>query len=118
VALATLVFAEITTISLQRQGVQRWTLAREPVEVETPYGIVGVKVARSRYRAERVWLSSLGVQLHGSLTAELLCSRYDFASALPPAWFQVTGDEFAKVHTLNCNVAYCSKVGYNNKQFG
>ena len=25
---------------------QRWALARERVEVETPYGIVGVKVAR------------------------------------------------------------------------
>jgi hypothetical protein len=74
-------------MSLQRQGVQRWALARERAEVETPYGIVGVKVARSRYRAERVWLSSLGVQRRGGLTAELLCSRYDFALALPPAWF-------------------------------
>nr|NIO68926.1 DUF111 family protein [Anaerolineae bacterium] len=67
-----LVFAEIVTIGRQGQGVQRWALARERVEVEIPYGIVGVKVARSRYGAERVWLSSLGVRRHGGLTAELL----------------------------------------------
>jgi len=45
-ALAALVFAETTTIGLRRQEVQRWALARERVEVETPYGTVGVKVAR------------------------------------------------------------------------
>lgn len=45
-ALAALVFAETTTIGLRRQEVQRWALARERVEVETPYGSVGVKVAR------------------------------------------------------------------------
>jgi uncharacterized protein (TIGR00299 family) protein len=45
-ALAALVFAETTTIGLRRQEVQRWVLARERVEVETPYGNVGVKVAR------------------------------------------------------------------------
>jgi uncharacterized protein (TIGR00299 family) protein len=45
-ALAALVFAETTTIGLRRQEVQRWVLARERVEVETPYGTVGVKVAR------------------------------------------------------------------------
>jgi uncharacterized protein (TIGR00299 family) protein len=45
-ALAALVFAETTTIGLRRQEVQRWALARERVEVETPYGAVGVKVAR------------------------------------------------------------------------
>ena len=44
--LAALIFAETTTIGLRRQEVQRWALARERVEVETPYGIVGVKVAR------------------------------------------------------------------------
>jgi len=45
-ALAALVFAETTTIGLRRQEVQRWALARERVEGETPYGTVGVKVAR------------------------------------------------------------------------
>ena len=45
-ALAALVFAETTTIGLRQQEVQRWALARERVEVETPYGLVGVKVAR------------------------------------------------------------------------
>jgi uncharacterized protein (TIGR00299 family) protein len=45
-ALAALVFAETTTIGLRRQEVQRWALARERVEVETPYGIIGVKVAK------------------------------------------------------------------------
>jgi uncharacterized protein (TIGR00299 family) protein len=45
-ALAALVFAKTTTIGLRRQEVQRWALARERVEVKTPYGIVGVKVAR------------------------------------------------------------------------
>lgn len=45
-ALAALVFAETTTIGLRRQEVQRWALARERVEVETPYGSVGAKVAR------------------------------------------------------------------------
>jgi uncharacterized protein (TIGR00299 family) protein len=45
-ALAALIFAETTTIGLRRQEVQRWALARERVEVETPYGTVGVKVAR------------------------------------------------------------------------
>ncbi len=45
-ALAALVFAETTTIGLRRQEVQRWALARERVEVETPYGTVGVKVAK------------------------------------------------------------------------
>ena len=45
-ALAALVFAETTTIGLRRQEVRRWVLARERVEVETPYGTVGVKVAR------------------------------------------------------------------------
>jgi uncharacterized protein (TIGR00299 family) protein len=44
--LAALIFAETTTIGLRRQEVQRWALARERVEVETPYGTVGVKVAR------------------------------------------------------------------------
>ncbi len=44
--LAALVFAETTTIGLRRQEVQRWALARERMEVETPYGRVGVKVAR------------------------------------------------------------------------
>jgi hypothetical protein len=45
-ALAALIFAETTTIGLRRQEVQRWALARERMEVETPYGIAGVKVAR------------------------------------------------------------------------
>jgi uncharacterized protein (TIGR00299 family) protein len=45
-ALAALVFAETTTIGLRRQEVQRWALARERVEVETPYGTVGIKVAK------------------------------------------------------------------------
>ncbi len=44
--LAALIFAETTTIGLRRQEVQRWTLVRERVEVETSYGTVGVKVAR------------------------------------------------------------------------
>jgi uncharacterized protein (DUF111 family) len=44
--LAALIFAETTTIGLRRQEMQRWALARERVEVETPYGTVGVKVAR------------------------------------------------------------------------
>ena len=44
--LAALIFAEIITFGLRRQEVQRWALVRERVEVETPYGIVGVKVAR------------------------------------------------------------------------
>jgi hypothetical protein len=45
-ALAALVFAETTTLGLRRQEVQRWALARERLEVETPYGAVGVKVAK------------------------------------------------------------------------
>lgn len=45
-ALAPLIFAETTTIGLRQQEVQRWALARERVEVKTPYGTVGVKVAK------------------------------------------------------------------------
>ena len=45
-ALAALIFAESTTIGLRRQDVQRCALVRERVEVEIPYGTVGVKVAR------------------------------------------------------------------------
>ena len=51
--------AETTTIGLRRQEVQRWALARERVEVETPYGTVaaeaeGVCIRLPQEEIERV----------------------------------------------------------------
>lgn len=44
--LAALIFAETTTIGLRRTLVERWALARERATVQTPYGQVGIKIAR------------------------------------------------------------------------
>jgi uncharacterized protein (TIGR00299 family) protein len=44
--LAALVFAETTTIGIRRVKTERWALAREYATVQTPYGEVGVKIAR------------------------------------------------------------------------
>jgi uncharacterized protein (TIGR00299 family) protein len=44
--LAALVFAETTTIGIRRIKTERWALAREYVAVQTPFGEVGVKLAR------------------------------------------------------------------------
>lgn len=52
--LAALVFAETTTLGLRRFPVERWALAREHATVETPFGPVGVKIARLKERAVSV----------------------------------------------------------------
>lgn len=49
-ALARILFEETTTLGLRIHEARRLTLAREAVSVETPYGPVRVKVARSEGR--------------------------------------------------------------------
>ncbi len=44
-AIAAVLFAETTTIGLRFHAVSRLTLAREVVNVETPYGTIAVKIA-------------------------------------------------------------------------
>lgn len=45
------IFAETSTIGIRTSLMRRWKLTRERVVVETPYGPVGVKVARQGARA-------------------------------------------------------------------
>ncbi len=52
--LAAMIFAETSTLGIRRQTLQRWILPREIQRVSTPFGDVGVKVARKDGRVLNV----------------------------------------------------------------
>jgi len=90
-ALRALVFAETTTLGIRSQRVTRHSLPRSVVKVETPYGVVQVKVSRwgdnekaaPEYEDCRRAAQAAGVPLRQVYEAAIVAYRGQSREALP-----------------------------------